>query len=221
MKKFKVKAVLFDLWDTLAFTPAKDDVFNQLQERLGLNELTHWQFIDSCQKAMMLKPFMNESEMLTSLCDYFSLESGEILLGDLVSIWIEGIKKNTLYKDSKKTLNHFKGKKPIALVSNTECFGWREVKEKHRLHKPFNQITLSFETSLLKPHPKIFNLTLKKLGVKPKETVMVGNSIKLDVEGAKRAGIKSILIDRENKHGKFNKADAKIHSLEELTDLIQ
>jgi len=221
MKKFKVKAVLFDLWDTLAFTPAKNDIFNQLQERLGLNELTHWQFIDSCQKSMMLKPFLDEKQMLRSLCEYFSLEYGEIILGDLTSIWIEGIKKNTLYKDSKKALNHFKGKKPIALISNTECFGWNSIKEKHKLHKEFNQITLSFETSLLKPHPKIFHLTLKKLGVKPDETVMIGNSIKLDMEGAKRAGIKSILVDRENKHEKFNKADARINSLEELTDLIE
>jgi HAD superfamily hydrolase (TIGR01549 family) len=51
-----------------------------------------------------------------------------------------------------------------------------------------------------KPHPTIFLAALKQLDVQPAEAVMVGDSIEDDVEGAKAAGFRGILLDRENRY---------------------
>jgi putative hydrolase of the HAD superfamily len=51
-----------------------------------------------------------------------------------------------------------------------------------------------------KPHPTIFLAALKQLDVRPAEAVMVGDSIEDDVEGAEAAGLRGILLDRENRY---------------------
>ena len=67
---------------------------------------------------------------------------------------------------------------------------------------PFiKDIIVSEEVGEAKPNPKIFNVLLKKHSLKPDNVVMVGNSLKKDVVGAKNAKIKSIWY---NKNGKIN-----------------
>lgn len=46
----------------------------------------------------------------------------------------------------------------------------------------------SSEHGYLKPHPSIFEAALKLVGVRAEESVMVGDSLTHDIEGARRAG---------------------------------
>jgi HAD superfamily hydrolase (TIGR01549 family) len=50
-----------------------------------------------------------------------------------------------------------------------------------------------------KPHPAIFQSALERLGVKPEEAAMVGDSPEDDVEGAKALGMRALLIDRDDR----------------------
>jgi HAD superfamily hydrolase (TIGR01549 family) len=51
-----------------------------------------------------------------------------------------------------------------------------------------------------KPHPTIFQAALERLAVAPADAVMVGDSVEDDVEGAKAAGMRGLLLDRENRY---------------------
>ncbi|MFH1721145.1 MAG: HAD hydrolase-like protein, partial [Candidatus Altiarchaeota archaeon] len=56
------------------------------------------------------------------------------------------------------------------------------------------------------------------------DAVFVGDSYTLDVEGAKNAGLKAVLIDRKDKPYLMNqqiKPDAVIFNLEELIPLLK
>ncbi len=50
-----------------------------------------------------------------------------------------------------------------------------------------------------KPHREIFNKALEICGCKADEVIHVGDSVASDVEGAKSAGIRPILLDRKGK----------------------
>jgi putative hydrolase of the HAD superfamily len=52
----------------------------------------------------------------------------------------------------------------------------------------------------VKPHPSIFKAALERLGTRSEQTVMVGDSLEEDVEGASALGMRAILIDREERH---------------------
>lgn len=64
------------------------------------------------------------------------------------------------------------------------------------IHDDFNHILFSSRENYAKPAPEIFELALKKAGLKPSETIHVGDSIEHDMAGAEKVGMMPILLDR-------------------------
>jgi HAD superfamily hydrolase (TIGR01549 family) len=54
----------------------------------------------------------------------------------------------------------------------------------------------SSEHGLMKPHPSIFRAVLDQVGVPAAEAAMVGDSVRHDVEGAVKAGLRAVLLHR-------------------------
>ena len=54
----------------------------------------------------------------------------------------------------------------------------------------------SSQHGYMKPHPSIFEAALKLGGVAASESVMVGDSLSQDIEGARRAGMRGVLVRR-------------------------
>ena len=77
----------------------------------------------------------------------------------------------------------------------------------------------------MKPHPSIFSAALQLVGVRPSEAVMVGDSVREDVEGALGAGMRAVLVHRSaSPHPGAVELAARgvpvIRSLRELTHLV-
>ena len=77
----------------------------------------------------------------------------------------------------------------------------------------------------MKPHPSIFSEALERLRVQPSDALMVGDSIRDDVEGALGAGMRAALVHRSRgRHPRAAELAARgvpvIRSLRELMDLI-
>ena len=51
----------------------------------------------------------------------------------------------------------------------------------------------------VKPDPSIFRAALDRLGVRPEEAAMVGDSPEDDVEGARAIGMRAFLVDRDDR----------------------
>ena len=113
-----------------------------------------------------------------------------------------------LYEDALAVLDELRGAQlRLGLVSN----GIRDLREfvAHH-HLGVDAIVGSRAHGYVKPHPTIFQAALQQLGVEPAETVMVGDSLEEDVEGARALGMRAILLDREDRHPEIE---------ERLTDL--
>lgn len=85
----------------------------------------------------------------------------------------------------------------LALISNTgrtPGAAMRKVIGKMGLLDYFEVTTFSNEAGYLKPHPRIFEMTLSGMGAKPGQTVHVGDHDVLDVRGAKAYGMKSVRV---------------------------
>jgi HAD superfamily hydrolase (TIGR01662 family) len=55
----------------------------------------------------------------------------------------------------------------------------------------------SSEHGYMKPHPSIFEAALRLMNVSADEAVMVGDSVRQDIEGALAVGMRAILVHRE------------------------
>jgi len=62
----------------------------------------------------------------------------------------------------------------------------------------FDTITTSALVNLRKPDPRIFDLTLNKLGLEPHEVLHIGDNVDADGFGAKEAGVKTLIVDRNH-----------------------
>lgn len=86
------------------------------------------------------------------------------------------------------------------------------------IEQTFDTVTISSLAQAAKPAPKIFQLALEKHAVDPEEALHVGDSLRDDVEGATKAGLHAILLDRE---GQYQGSPAKvIRTLDEVLPLI-
>ena len=61
--------------------------------------------------------------------------------------------------------------------------------EEYGLEPYFQVVTISSNVGYVKPHPKIFQHALDALAVEAEETMMVGDSLRCDVAGAKGLGM--------------------------------
>lgn len=60
----------------------------------------------------------------------------------------------------------------------------------------FDTVTASLEEGVEKPDRQIFDLTLRRLRAEPAETLHIGDNPVDDLQGAREAGLKALLIDR-------------------------
>ena len=77
------------------------------------------------------------------------------------------------------------------------------------INKFFNAVFVSEDTGWRKPHVKIFEEALKRLGVSANETVYVGDSPLEDIKGASLIGIKTVFVP------------SQFYSLEKLHESLQ
>ena len=66
------------------------------------------------------------------------------------------------------------------------------------LDKYFKEVITSEGSSSLKPNKEIFDFAFKKTGAKPNESIMLGDSIDVDILGAMNAGIDQVFINHLN-----------------------
>ena len=54
----------------------------------------------------------------------------------------------------------------------------------------------SSEHGYMKPHPSIFEAALRLVGVEAGDALMVGDSVKQDIDGARQVGMRAVLLAR-------------------------
>lgn len=219
----RFKAVLFDLGGTLIRTVDIPEIYRRILEIYGV-EVSAEEILEA-HKA-------NEKEI--------DVVKGQLELGR--DFWVKwnmkvleevGVKKNReflaekidelwwehadleVYPDVMKTLTQLKAKGVrIGVVTNGLERDFQRILEKLKLKNWFDVVVCVDTCNRGKPDREIFLYALDKLRVGPKEALFIGNSIKYDYEGAKRAGLKPLIIDREGK------APANVDKISSLTEVL-
>jgi len=100
-----------------------------------------------------------------------------------------------LYDGAIFVLSNLSEKYKLALVSNCAP-DLSDVIEALGLHSFFESIILSYKVGTKKPDIRIYLEALRGLELKPEECIFVADEI-TDLEGARRAGLKTILVRQE------------------------
>ena len=103
--------------------------------------------------------------------------------------------KNNLFPEARKALEYLKPRYPLHVITN----GFEEVQQKKLdvsdLRKYFTTITTSEEAGVKKPESWIFELALKKAGALPGMSLMIGDDLVVDMEGARNIGMDTMFFN--------------------------
>jgi len=87
----------------------------------------------------------------------------------------------------------------LGVISNFDTRIY-SVLEALGIRRFFDTVTVSSEAGYSKPQREIFDLAVRSLGIPASDVLLVGDSLRDDVEAALRAGLAAILIDRSGRY---------------------
>lgn len=125
-----------------------------------------------------------------------------IITDDLIDIlaidYIESLPDfNHLFEGTFEILEYLKGKYELHIITN----GFEEIQtkkmESSRILDYFSIIVTSESVGVKKPNPKVFNYALEKANAQSNNSIMIGDSIEADIEGALSVGMKAIHVNFE------------------------
>ena len=127
----------------------------------------------------------------------------------------------TLFPETQEVLAELKRRKlKLGVISNFDNRAYSVMQSLKILHF-FDAVTLSSETGYCKPDREIFDAAVRALGIQhAAEVLLVGDSLRDDVEAAMKAGLSAVLIDRRNRHQTVRFV-RRISSLCELLPLVE
>ena len=111
----------------------------------------------------------------------------------------------------------------LAVISNFDHTPTaRRVLDRSGISGLFEHVVISAEEGVRKPHREIFTRTLARMGLAPRDALFVGDSLDIDIAGAKGAGMDVAWVNRmgEPVRNGIPAPDYTIGRLTELRELL-
>ena len=225
------EVVFFDVGGTLMFAdPPVPDVFARVARRLGHNITVR--DVEPCMAdvdAYYQSEYLRDGDfwcvheravqiwldMYAMMADYCGMTEGvdeltravydEYLLAECWSFFgdveacLKGLKRRGFR---------------LGVISNWDATLEGLIRKKGMLPY-FDEVIASAAVGCRKPHAAIFEIALERMGVQASQAVHVGDLPEADGEGAAKAGLRPVIIDRAGVH-----EDAPFERVSVLTDLV-
>ena len=104
--------------------------------------------------------------------------------------------RHVVFPESRQVLAELKKDYRLALITNGAIDIQRDKIHGSNLGDFFDTIIISGELGFGKPNPQVFQMALERLEVAPERSVMIGDSLRRDIGGARELGIRTVWINR-------------------------
>jgi putative hydrolase of the HAD superfamily len=234
-----IKAVTFDLWETLLFE--KDGASAQRTIARCKNLANAFNKFGLGVSTEQVSSAMNETvnsllEVWDANRDITHVAQLNLIIKNIAGEsvkpkkkWIDELSKAYispifevppyLNPDAEKVLQWLSNRNSrIGLICNTGLTPGTELRRflsKEGIADYFDVLIFSDETKIRKPDPEIFRLMAQKLRARPSEIVHIGDNLKSDILGAKNAGFKAVHL--AGAEGRDKKAESDPRSLVSLS----
>ena len=218
----KIKAVLFDLYGTLAYvenpvteTEISEHLFSKGYEVSPQQLKAAWTFVSFIDYPKY--GYKNWRSYFSKIFWRLKVKVNEETLSAIVKL-LES-KPYQLYPDAagaviKARENGFK----TAIVTTIAYFQFKKAIQPIR--NCFDFIMTGYEAGCDKTNPKMYRKVLEILNARPEEAVMIGDDMPIDIILPKKLGINAILLNREGKNVECPQADAVINNLNKAVETI-
>ena len=198
-----IKAIVFDLDDTLYGFEALDKeagsrVCNLVCKELEITEATYeeaYLYGRGETKRRLKEVAASHNRMLyfQTALEYLGVNPCPLSLRMYEAYWGTFMEKMRLFDGAREFMDrmHEQRIKMMICTDLTAHIQHRKI-EALGIEKDIKYLVTSEEAGKEKPAPEMFELCLKKLGVKAEEVCYIGDSLVKDVEGAKAVGMRAV-----------------------------
>jgi FMN phosphatase YigB (HAD superfamily) len=181
-----MKAIIFDLYNTLLYTEYKAKPYLNLFRTLGLTkeEMNFW------RDKVMSENYNSFEELKEAIRPGSNVYTGQYEYD------IKNENESThLFDDTEFVLEQLSKRYDLYLISNIAT-PYKECFYNLGLDKWIKDPIFSCDVGFSKPDPQIYDILIKKSGLSANQLIMIGDSVKADYEGALNCGTKAILKDK-------------------------
>jgi len=226
------RLVIFDLDDTLIdFSKYEEYAINFMFKRLKIDykDFDYLLFSKIDKELWSKKIFENINVKISDIpikrfeIFFNKLKISNVSITLANELFMEGLIDAVFeIPESNQILNYLKSKNYIICIATNGIIKLQKTRAlKTSFSKYIDQIVVSEEIGENKPSPKIFLKILKDNNVSHKEAIMIGDSLKNDILGAKNIGITSVWYNPLNKLNQTNiLPDFQILNLLELKNIL-
>ncbi len=185
-----IKAVVFDLWETMG--TKNIGVSKSLQERFNLPRTDDYGV--RYEKSVQLKQWESEAQMAENFLSEFGIEKSSESTDFIIRTFKQAVHDATLFEGMYELFVSLKeGGTKLGLLSNTTNFE-STVLQKWGIKDLFDATAFSWHKGNLKPSAEAFQDILNKLDLSKEETLLVDDTMK-NIEAAEAFGIKGVLFE--------------------------
>ena len=231
MKQYK--HIFFDLYRTLwDFDAAAEVAFERIYEQYHLKDLgipsahefhevyhpLNERLWELYREDKITKDDLNRTRFLKPLehYDIHDIELADHLSMDYV-YWSPRIVR--LVPGTMELLDYLKPKYHLHLITN----GFQEVQDTKLslsgLKPYFETLTVSEEVGVKKPNPEIFHYALRKAHATAEESLVIGDEMAVDIDGARAAGIDQIFFNASGKPSEGERT-FEVRNLLEIKEIL-
>jgi putative hydrolase of the HAD superfamily len=184
-KKCEIKAVIFDLGNVLVNYDVKRAA-RRFSEAGGISQLRIWAhfFLSKFEQAYT-RGEISTPEFYREACRIFKKP---VSYPTFKHYWNDIFWENP---GMDKLLARIKKHYPLYLISNTNVLHFTHIQKQFKILRHFKKVFPSHKVGASKPDLKIYRRVLRKIGLKPAETVFI-DDMKNFVRGARKAGMRAL-----------------------------
>lgn len=204
-----IKHIFFDLDHTLwdfEINSAKtfEFIFNQSKIDVKLNDfLSHYipinhKYWKLYREEKISKPKLRYGRLKEAF-DGLKYSISDDMIHHLSETYIDNLSNyNTLFDGTVEILDYLSPKYQLHIITN----GFEEVQLK-KLQKSeilyfFDKVITSESVGVKKPNPIIFNHALEVANAEPEYSMMIGDNLEADIQGAQQIGMQTIFFNIHN-----------------------
>lgn len=212
MKKNNITDVFFDLDHTLwDFEKNSRLTFQDIFEDLKLTSIfetfmqayvpTNFKYWKLFRNELISKEDLRYHRLKESF-DLVNYKVSDELIHSIAVAYIKHLSNQThLFAGATELLEFLKRDYKLHIITN----GFDEVQykklDRSGLSPYFSTVTTSEDVNLKKPNPKVFMHALEKANTLANNSVMIGDNLEADIEGASKVGMHAIYFGNENYDG--------------------
>lgn len=210
-------ATLEDLYKELKLDEKATDDFGHFHTTYHHHNAIYW---DRFRKGYINREELRWKRMWRTLVDYKITD--EKLAKEMSDRYLEILPTKThLFPHCMDLLNYLKGKAyPMHLITNGfETIQHLKIKNSGIDHF-FTEVITSEQAGIMKPHLAIFEYALNKVETSADKSVMVGDTLEVDILGARDAGMDTVYFNPAVPHTESIKPSYVIQDLSALMDIF-